>query len=256
LRQEEKREAAKEEVMSRSKKIFVGVTVGWLLSTTMLGTLMLGHKPVYRALFGMLWGLILLWILGVGWLTLRYREAVRKRVQYLNISLWLLFTLFATVMALIEEAVTVSMTNLAPLFGVKVGEAYITASANYFDVVAMHSVIVIVPQFAAWGWLLTRYAFRPFQVFLLFGLTGICDEAMFGGPMAFVMFAQWIFVYGLMVYLPAYCLPPNPRTRPVPWWLYPVAVLLPIFAAVPFVLLMTRVIAPNHPSIHFPPLRG
>ena len=33
------------------------------------------------------------------------------------------FVLFATVLALIEEAIAVSMTNLAPFFGVKVGEA-------------------------------------------------------------------------------------------------------------------------------------
>jgi hypothetical protein len=38
-------------------------------------------------------------------------------------------------------------------------------------VVALHSVVVMVPQFAAWGALLTRYAFSPFQAFLLFGLT-------------------------------------------------------------------------------------
>jgi hypothetical protein len=38
-----------------------------------------------------------------------------------------------TALALMEEAITSSMTNLAPLFGVKIGEAYITASTNYFD---------------------------------------------------------------------------------------------------------------------------
>ena len=34
------------------------------------------------------------------------------------------------------------MTNCAPLFGVPFGQAYITASANYFDVVLYHSVVM------------------------------------------------------------------------------------------------------------------
>lgn len=50
------------------------------------------------------------------------------------------FVVFATVLALIEEAITTTMTNLAPLFGVEIGEAYITASTNYVDVVLFHSV--------------------------------------------------------------------------------------------------------------------
>ena len=38
-------------------------------------------------------------------------------------------------LALIEEAVTTSMTDLAPMFGVKMGEVYITASPNYITIV-------------------------------------------------------------------------------------------------------------------------
>ena len=70
-------------------------------------------------------------------------------------------------MALLEEAVTTTMTNCAPLLGVSLGQAYITASSNYFDVILGHSVIVFVPQFAAWAWLLSRYDFQPAEVFLL-----------------------------------------------------------------------------------------
>ena len=44
-------------------------------------------------------------------------------------------------LAMLEEVVTTSMTNCAPLFGVKIGEAYITASSNYFDVILRHSVV-------------------------------------------------------------------------------------------------------------------
>ena len=39
------------------------------------------------------------------------------------------------------------MTNCAPLFGVEMGEVYITASGNDMDVVLFHSVVVFVPQF-------------------------------------------------------------------------------------------------------------
>jgi len=43
------------------------------------------------------------------------------------------FILMATVLALIEEATTTTMTNLARLFGVKVVQACITASTNYLE---------------------------------------------------------------------------------------------------------------------------
>jgi hypothetical protein len=63
---------------------------------------------------------------------------------------------------------------------------------------------VFLPQFAAWAWLLSRYRFSPFAVFLLFGLTGLINETLFTGPQLLTV-AQWMLVYGLMAYLPAYC---------------------------------------------------
>ena len=116
-------------------------------------------------------------------------------------------------MALLEEAVTTTMTNLAPVLGVAIGQAYITASANYLDVVLGHSVIVFVPMFAAWAWLLSRYDFRPAEVFLLFGLTGTLAEAGTFGPQMLAMAGVWVWVYGLMVWLPAYALPRQPAGR-------------------------------------------
>jgi hypothetical protein len=41
---------------------------------------------------------------------------------------------------MLEEAVTVSLTNLAPLLGSEKGTAMITASTNYFEVVFLNSV--------------------------------------------------------------------------------------------------------------------
>jgi hypothetical protein len=166
---------------------------------------------------------------------------------------------FATALALLEEVVTTTMTNLAPLFGVKIGEAYITASTNYFDVVLLHSVVVIAPLFLAWALILWRYAFPPFAVFILFGLTGTLMETIAGGPQHMAEFAMWIFVYGLMIYLPAYCVPTDRGARAPRWWLYPLAVVapLPFIASVmltPVQFLLRVWLFPHHPNIHFPPI--
>jgi len=43
---------------------------------------------------------------------------------------WPQFVAFCTLLALAAEAVTTTINNLAPVFGVAVGKAYITASTN------------------------------------------------------------------------------------------------------------------------------
>ena len=45
-------------------------------------------------------------------------------------------------------------------------EAHITASTNYFTVVCFHSVVVFVPMFIAWAWMLSRWRFSPLKVLL------------------------------------------------------------------------------------------
>src|SRR5580658_6033414 len=127
------------------------------------------HKPVVHAVACMVWGLDILWIGGAGLATYFCRDAIRLRVLNWPIHQALKFLLLSTLLALVEEMVTTLMTNCAPLFGVRIGEAYITASTNYLDVITFHSVVVIVPQLAAWAWMSTRYAFRPFDIFLLYG---------------------------------------------------------------------------------------
>jgi len=164
------------------------------------------------------------------------------------------FVLLATLLALTEEAITVTMTNLAPMFGVPVGAAYITASANYLDVILHHSVVVFVPMFIAWAVLLRWWGFSPFWVFLLFGLTGLLAEAGTFGWGHLSEFALWIFVYGLMVYLPAHSLPALRGARPARWYHAPLAVLLPFAFALPWALVI-GLFSPNHPDIHFPPIQ-
>ena len=240
--------------MKNGRAIFVKAIAVWLVLTTSAVTVATWRNPVERAVLAMAWGLILLWIGVGGTLMYRFREPIRQAVLKIRLDWRLKFILFATLLALAEEAITTTMTNLAPLFGVKVGEAYITASTNYLDVVALHSVVVIVPLFVGWAFILSRYAFSPFSVFLLFGLTGMAAETNLGlkNPLEFGL---WIFVYGLMVYLPAYCVPPERKLRSLRWWHYPLAVVVP-FLFIPLVPLrfLLGLLFPHHPNIHFPPI--
>ena len=185
----------------------------------------------------------------------RGRDLVKKAVLAVPLPWWLKFVLFSLALAMLEEVITTSLTNLAPLFGARLGEAYITASANYLDVIGLHSVVVFVPMFVAWAVILWRYDFSPFAVFVLFGLTGTLAEMSFGGAQHASEFAFWIFVYGLMVYLPCYCVPTERKARAPRWWQYPLAVVVP-FLFIPLVPLplIAGWLYPHHPRIHFPPI--
>src|SRR5262249_30120699 len=154
-----------------------------------------------------------------------------------------------------EEAVTTLMTNLAPWFGVPLGSIYITASSNYWDVILGHSLVIIAPAFAAWAWLLGRYEFRPVQVLLLFGLTGLLLEARHGGASQFMQSAMWILVYGLMVYAPAWIVPKGALRITPRWKHYVLAVFLPILF-MPMGLPVRWVVTAVRPSAgtEFPPI--
>lgn len=207
--------------------------------------------PNTRAVVFMGAGLVLFWIILGGTLMFRLRDAARALVLALPGNWQVKFVVFAALLALTEEVVTVTMTNLAPVFGVPVGAAYITASANYFDVVCLHSVVVFVPMFMGWAWMLKRWDLSPGAVFLLFGLTGFLAEASFAGSPDFAMAPFWIFVYGLMVYLPAYSLPSAREAGTPRGWLYPLAVFLPFVFAIPVAIAVGIL----HPiKIHFPPI--
>jgi hypothetical protein len=192
--------------------------------------------------------LAVVWVGGGGAATLALHRRVRAAAQPAR---WQLrFVAFATALALLEEAVTTSLTNLAPLFGGRVGEAFITASSNYLEVVLYHSVIVFVPMFAAWAWLLKRYAFSPAAVLLLFGLNGVLAEAIFGGAQALLAAPFWILVYGLMVYLPACAVPAERGARPPRPWHFALAIVLPLLAAAAMAVVVLA-LSPHLP--HFGP---
>lgn len=201
--------------------------------------ILVGGEARTRAILMMGWGLLLIWVVLGGSLMLRFREPIAAFVRALPGDWRVKFVLFATILALLEEAVTTSMTNLAPLFGSRIGEAYITASANYAHVVLFHSVIVFIPMFVAWALLLARHAYPPKVVFLLFGLVGTLAEANIDISSLWAGF--WFFVYGLMVYLPAHAVPEDrgastPRPRH-----YLLALLLPIAFSIPVAVVVNLV---------------
>lgn len=229
---------------------FLGV---WTAVTTLFlfSIAALFMPPNARAVIFMGTGLILIWVLLGGLIMWQRREPIRIFVQRIALPWPITFVLFCTFLALLEEAVTVTMTNLAPLFGVPIGAAYITASTNYLDVVLFHSVVVFVPMFMAWALLLNYWRVSPNMVFLVFGFTGYLLEAAFSGSLNLLQLGFWIFVYGLMIYLPVYCLPEREGAKPPKAWHYVLMVILPVLFAIPVALIMSTI----HPtSIHFPPI--
>lgn len=201
------------------------------------GLAIAGGDAKMRAMAGMVTGLLLLWVVIGGTVMYVSRDRVKELVRKISLDWRLKFILFATLMALIEEAVTTGMTNLAPLFGVKLGEVAITASADYVEVVTQHSVIVFIPMFIAWAFLLSRYKFSPDSVMILWGLTGTLAETITFGLQNLLDAGFWVFVYGLMVYLPAYTVPEDRGAKAPKAYHYPLAVLAPILFLIPVYLI-------------------
>ncbi len=130
-----------------------------------------------RAIILMADGLILFWIVTGGSLMPMLRKRLVPRLAAIPLDWRLRFVLLCTALALLEEVITTTMTNLAPLLGTTPEEAHITASTNYFKVVCFHSVVVFVPMFVARAAMLSFWKFTPLKVLLLFGITGSMAEA-------------------------------------------------------------------------------
>ena len=197
------------------------------------------------AIFLMAAALALVWNVIGGAVMYLVRQPVRELVRKSRLSRGATFVLFATLLALLEEVVTTTLTNLAPVFGS--AQAFITASRNYLEVVVWHSVIVIAPMFIVWPRFLARFRFSPGSVFLLFGINGVLAELLIGGP-ALLMAPFWIFVYGLMIFLPAYGFPISAETPAPRWYHYPAAIGACLLASAA-VALPVNLLAPHLP--HF-----
>ncbi len=210
------------------------------------------RSATQSAVLGMGIGLYLFWIVLFGIITYILPEPARRAVQRIRMPWPAKFILFATALACLEEVVTVSMTNTASLYGVSMDQAHITASANYWDVVLTSSVVLFAPMFCIWALILARYQISPSAVFLLWGFTGTLMEMAAGGPRHILEIGMWVFVYGLMIYLPTVSLPPS-RPLPTPaWWYYPLFVLVPLLGVIPGGILATIFRRLLHPHI-FPP---
>ena len=212
-------------------QLFGALAALQLLFAVFAFVVLTSSDPIAHARIGMGLGLYLFWIILGGVAMRAGRGPVRTFIQRVPLNWRVKFVLFCTLLAMAEEAVAVAMTNAAPLFGLKVGEAYITASANYWDVILGHSVILFVPMFIAWAWLLGRYRFTPNQVLLLFGLTGTLAEAT-SGPQHLLEIGMWMFVYGLMIYLPAYAVPQDRPASAVRFRHYLLAIVAPFLSLI------------------------
>jgi hypothetical protein len=164
--------------MSRNSTLaptLLTIVAGWgIVATTVVVFLVYRNEtdPDKRAILTMGVSLIFIWCV-LGGIAMRLaRDRLVRLARKLNIDWRVRFVLLCVAMAMLEEAVTTSLTNAAPLFGAVTDAARITASKNYLEVVLFHSVIAFVPMFICWGWLLHRYAFTPAEVVLLFGLNG------------------------------------------------------------------------------------
>ncbi|MBE3123402.1 MAG: hypothetical protein IMZ65_01190 [Planctomycetes bacterium] len=193
------------------------------------------QDPDKRAIILMGGCLLLVWC-GIGGSAQRLlRDRLVGWVRAIPIGWRTRFVLLCILMALLEEAVTTGLTNLAPWFGGVTDAARITASKNYLEVVCLHSVVVFVPAFVAWAVILSFFDFAPVEVMLLYGLTGWLAEWMTFGSDNIGMVGMWAFVYGLMVWLPAWTVPRGRNVRPARWWMWPIAAVGPFFAGIPFV---------------------
>lgn len=225
----------------------------FLISGLMLAAMW--RDPRRRAVIAMAWGLILFWIVGCGFTMWRWRDLWCRLAARIPLPWFFKFVLGCVLLAMLEEAVTTSMTNCAPLFGVKIGQAYITASTNYLDVIFYHSVVVFVPMFIGWAVLLKYWRFSPFEVFLLWGISGTFLEFAYSGYQGLPNFPFWILVYGPMVWLPAHFPDPGRPARIPKWWCYPAAIILPpLFLPLDVVLAPWLWLGGKHPNIHFPPI--
>jgi hypothetical protein len=209
-----------------------------VLSTSVIAIFVLSteENPDNQAILKMGIALMLIWCVLGGTVMYLLRDRFVAWATRIPLAWRTRFVLLCIAFAMLEEAVTTSLTNLAPFLGGVTDAARITASKNYLEVVFLHSVIAFVPIFVCWAWLLGRYDFRPVEALLLFGLNGTLAETLAFGPQNLLQVGMWTFVYGLMVYLPACTVPEERGAKPTRWWHWPLAVFLPLVFVVPLAL--------------------
>ena len=182
---------------------------------------------------------IFIWVIICGSLMCFFRNSISNFIRIIPMNWKLKFFVSALLLILFEEIIATTITNLAPLFGGDIGKAFITASTNYFHVVLFHSVIMFIPFILVWTYLVSKYVFLPNQIFLLFGLLGTIGESFLNHYALIAGF--WFFVYGLMIYLPAYSLPKRENLKKPTLWAYCIAIIVPIIISAPMSLIVIAI---------------
>jgi hypothetical protein len=186
--------------MSKNQKIIAGLFIIQIVVMLVLDFTDKDDRIIHVAV-DMLWYLILFWVVIGGTTMYILRHKFYNFYAKIRWPFWLKFTLFSTLLAMLEEFIAVSINNkLSPLTG---GQAKLTASTNYWEVVSQHSVVAFIPLFMIFGFLINKYKWTQFKTFLTFGIVGVLAEYTVSEAFSFIMFSLWIFVYGLMVYLPS-----------------------------------------------------
>jgi hypothetical protein len=220
-------------------RVVIQLSYLWCLFFLPLLYIEVSTDPVGRAIVGMAIGLVILWTVVLAIVQYIYKDKTKDWIHKKAYPAKTTFVVFCIVLALIEEAITTTMTNLAtPVFGVSPDEAYITASTNYLEVVLLHSVIIFVPMFITWAFILSKYRIHHLWVFVLFGFTGTLSETLAFGPQNLINVGFWTLIYGLLVYLPAYTFQYSEDAKTLNKLYYPSLVILPIFVSLPFVYIL------------------
>lgn len=225
----------------QTAKLFLILIAVWgIFITSMVVIIMYPQlqNPDDKAILSMGICLIFIWCIGGGLAMWYWRDTLVGWMLKIPLGWRVRFVMLCIAMAMLEEAVTTSLTNMAPLFGGVTEAARITASKNYLEVIFMHSVIAFVPMFICWAWLQSRYNFTPVEVMLLFGLNGTLAESLTFGLQHLTEIGMWTYVYGLMIYLPAHTVPKERTAYPVKWYHWLLAVFLPLFFIIPFAVFL------------------
>ena len=198
--------------------------------------------PVTRAIAGMALGLFLFWIvLGGALIVLRKRACpapVRRalaspcRVRHSP--------------ALLEEAVTTTATSTAPLWVSRSADLHHRLGNYLSRALSRHRLCADVHRLGGWATLRLLAA-----IFILYGCTGRLPRRNLRRAKP-VGLGFWVYVYGLMIYLPVCAVPPDRGARKPGVWACLLALILPILAAIPVALIILTLNPPQHA---FAPIR-
>lgn len=158
-----------------------------------------------------------------------------------NLGKKTLFVLLASMAVLIEEAVAILWNNsVSSSFPSLSDNTLLTATTNYFDLIAKHSVIVFIPMVVVWAYLLSRRNYNAGEAFLYFGMGGILAELVYNfNPLPLMAAGLWVFIYGYMVYTPAIIVFGNEEKFSFSFRRAGFAILLSFLAAIPVALIVS-----------------